>query len=252
MLGFGASEKAVTAYTVELWVEQVYDFWQTFIRQPVILVGNSIGSLVCLAAAATHPDMVQGIVMISLPDLSIREEMIPPRLQPIIGGIERVFTSALLLKPLFHIVRRPKIARAWAGIAYADPIVVTEELMEIFLGPTQDRGSAQAFGAILQAMTRGQFGPNVKTVLSTLKIPILLMWGQQDRMIPYSLARRFIEYNPDLRLVELENAGHCAHDECPERVNQEILHWISESRNSTQLPPVSSQDKNAAVSSPVA
>jgi len=28
--------------------------------------------------------------------------------------------------------------------------------------------------------------------------------------------------------VELENAGHCPHDECPERVNAEILHWLAE------------------------
>ena len=31
MLGFGASEKAAANYNVELWVEQVYDFWQVFI-----------------------------------------------------------------------------------------------------------------------------------------------------------------------------------------------------------------------------
>jgi pimeloyl-ACP methyl ester carboxylesterase len=36
-------------------------------------------------------------------------------------------------------------------------------------------------------------------------------------------------------LVELENAGHCAHDECPERVNFELLDWI---RNQVLLPAV--------------
>ncbi len=45
MLGFGASEKAPVNYSIELWVEQVYDFWKAFIRQPVILIGNSNGSL---------------------------------------------------------------------------------------------------------------------------------------------------------------------------------------------------------------
>ena len=54
MLGFGASRKASANYKIDLWVDQVYEFWQTFIRQPIVLVGNSIGSLVCLAAAAAH------------------------------------------------------------------------------------------------------------------------------------------------------------------------------------------------------
>ena len=73
MLGFGASRKACADYKIDLWVNQVYEFWQTFIRQPMVLVGNSIGSLVCLAAAAAHPEMVKGIVLINLPDLSLRE-----------------------------------------------------------------------------------------------------------------------------------------------------------------------------------
>ena len=49
MLGFGASEKASANYSIELWVEQVYDFWKAFIRQPVVLVGNSNGSLISLS-----------------------------------------------------------------------------------------------------------------------------------------------------------------------------------------------------------
>ncbi|HEY9844807.1 MAG TPA: alpha/beta fold hydrolase [Candidatus Caenarcaniphilales bacterium] len=227
LVGFGASEKKLTNYNVELWVAQVYDFWRVFIQQPVVLIGNSIGSLVCLAAAAAHPEMAQGVVMLSLPDPSVREESMPRLIRPIIAAVERSFTSPLFLGTLFYIVRRPKIVRPWAAIAYADPAAVTEELLEILLAPAQDRGSAQAFCAILKSMTGTQFGPSVKSLLPTLEIPLFLMWGKQDRMIPYSPARQFTGYNPNLQLLELDNAGHCLHDECPERVNQEILSWIT-------------------------
>jgi haloalkane dehalogenase len=73
-----------------------------------------------------------------------------------------------------------------------------------------------------------RLGPAVKTVLPNLTIPILLIWGKQDRLIPIQLAnpRKYLEYNPNLKLVELDEAGHCPHDECPERVNQEILDWM--------------------------
>lgn len=227
MLGFGASEKASVSYKVELWVDQVYDFWRTFIRQPVVLVGNSIGSLVSLAAAAAHPDMVQGVVMMSLPDPSLEEEAIPQFLRPVVAAIKSLVASPLVLKTLFRVVRRPSIARRWAALAYANPDAVTDELVDILVGPAQDRGSAQAFYAILKAMTSGQFSPSVKVVLPTLKIPMLLMWGQQDRMVPPpEFAREFAEYNPNLQLLKLDNAGHCPHDECPEQVNQAILEWI--------------------------
>ena len=93
LLGFGASRKANTKYTVGLWVEQVYEFWQTFIGEPVILVGNSIGSLICMTIAATYPEMVKGVVMLSLPDVSIREEMIPNFLRPLVTTMENLVAS---------------------------------------------------------------------------------------------------------------------------------------------------------------
>lgn len=226
MLGFGASRKAVVEYKVDLWVEQIYDFWSTFIRQPLVLVGNSIGSLVCLAAAAAHPEMVKGIVMIGLPDMSVREEAIPRWLRPVIASVENLFASPLLLKNIFYVVRRPGVVRKWAAIAYANPTAITDELVDILTGPAQDRGSAQAFCAILKAMIGADFGPSVKSVLPNLNIPLLLIWGRQDRMIPPGLSCRFLELNPKLRLVEIDNAGHCAHDEAPEEVNQILLDWL--------------------------
>lgn len=225
LLGFGASEKPSAAYAIQLWVEQIYEFWQTFIRVPVVLVGNSIGSLTALAAAAAHPEMVRGLAMISLPDTAIEEEMIPVLLRPLVRRVKSAILSPPLLKPIFYLIRRPSVVRPWAGMAYATKEAVTEELLEILLTPARDQGSAGAFCATLKASI-SPMSPSVQESLSMLQIPALLLWGQQDRMIPPTLAQRFVGYNPALRLVELENAGHCAHDECPERVNQELLSWM--------------------------
>jgi pimeloyl-ACP methyl ester carboxylesterase len=165
--------------------------------------------------------------MLSLPDPSLEEEAIPTFLRPVVAAVKSLVASPPVLKTLFRVVRRPSMTRRWASLAYANPDAVTDELIEILVGPAQDRGSASAFCAIFKAMTSAQFGPNVKAVLPTLKIPMLLIWGQQDRMVPLSaFARQFAEYNHNLQLLKLDNAGHCPHDECPEQVNQAILDWI--------------------------
>ena len=52
LLGFGSSEKADVPYSIELWRDQVLAFAHEFTDAPPVLVGNSIGSLVSLAAAA--------------------------------------------------------------------------------------------------------------------------------------------------------------------------------------------------------
>jgi pimeloyl-ACP methyl ester carboxylesterase len=228
LLGFGASEKPATPYQVQLWTEQVYDFWQAFIRRPLVLVGNSIGSLVCVALAARHPEMVVGFACLSLPDTSIREDMIPAPIRPLVFGIESLFTQSWLLQNLFYWLRRPQVVRPWAGIAYADAKAVDDELVEILTIPAQDAGAAQAFAKIIKAMTSPGFGPKVKQVFPQLSIPVLLIWGQQDRMVPPMLGRQFASYSPLVTLVELDNAGHCPHDEQPERVNSLILDWLAQ------------------------
>ena len=225
LLGFGGSTKAPTDYNINLWVQQVYDFWQTFIGQPVVLVGNSIGSLVCMVAASTHPEMVKGIVLLSLPDVSMRQEKIPRWLQPVVSTIEGTVASPLVLKFLFKVLRRPKIVRRWVGIAYANQDAVTEELVEILAAPAQDDGAARAFCALFKALSHPEFAPSAKAVLPTLTIPTLLIWGRQDRMVPFSLAQTFASLNPQIDLIVLD-AGHCPHDECPDQFNQVLLNWL--------------------------
>ncbi len=229
LLGFGASEKAIAAYNVALWVDLVDDFWQTFIGQPAILIGNSIGSLVSLVAAAERPKLAAGLVMISLPDPGVQTEAMPPWLVPIVDQVQSFVASPPILQPLFYLVRRPAVIRRWVKLAYHNPDAITDELVEILSLPARDRRAAQAFSRLFSAMGSPRLGPAVKTVLPNLTIPILLIWGKQDRLIPIQLAnpRKYLEYNPNLKLVELDEAGHCPHDECPEKVNQEILNWIS-------------------------
>lgn len=226
MLGFGASTKAATSYNIELWVEQVYDFWKTFINEPVVLIGNSIGSLISLVAAATHPEMVKGIIMMSLPDPSIEQEMIPKVLQPIVSKIKSIFASRIVLKPLFYFIRRPSVLKRWAGLAYVNPEAITDELIDILAGPPQDRGSARAFKALFQGSISLNFSPSVKKILPSLNIPMLLIWGTKDKFVPPALASQFAGYNERLQVLYLEDVGHCPHDESPEQVNQTILDWI--------------------------
>jgi pimeloyl-ACP methyl ester carboxylesterase len=226
LLGFGASRKADTEYSAALWTEQVHDFWQTFIGVPVILVGNSIGSLVCLNVTAVYPEMVQGLVMLSLPDVSVREDLLPPLVRPIVTAIENLFASPLLIKNLLKLVRRPNVIRKWAGIAYPNQEAITDELVEILSSPAYDDGAEQTLLRLSRSVRKASFAESVRDLLPPINIPMLLIWGLQDRMIPSSQARAIAELNTNLKLIELENAGHCPHDEYPEQFNSLLLDWL--------------------------
>jgi pimeloyl-ACP methyl ester carboxylesterase len=235
LLGFGASRKADVDYSAALWTEQVHDFWQTFIGVPVILVGNSIGSLVCLNTTAVYPEMVEGLVMLSLPDVSVREDMLPPLVSPIVTGIENLFASPLLIKNLLKLVRRPSIIRKWAGIAYPNKTAITDELVEILSSPAYDDGSEQTLFRLSRSVRKAAFAESVRDLLPQVAVPMLLIWGLEDKMIPPNQARAIAELNSNLKLIELEHAGHCPHDEYPEQFNALLLDWLESTFPSLNL-----------------
>lgn len=226
LLGFGASAKPDTCYGVGLWVEQVYDFWQTFIKRPAVLVGNSIGCATSLAIAATYLQMVRGIATISLPNVSSIEELIPKVMGLLLDGLKKICSSRWLLKMLFYFLRYPCVIKHWPKMAYARQEAITEELIEIFTAPVSDRYCIKVFFTMSEAILSLEFYPCIRSCLSKLQIPSLLFWGQRDRMIPHGVSKRFLNYNLRLQLIEIENAGHYAHDEYPEQVNQQLLLWI--------------------------
>lgn len=231
LLGFGASEKAIAPYNLRLWLEQVHDFWLTFVREPVVLIGNSIGSSVCLAVAKAYPDMVKGVVMLNLPDSSVLEQpewfdSAVKVVRPIMVVGKSIFTFPLIFNPFFRVLRSSRLIRLWAKQAYASSDGITDELIEILATPARDTGAVKALRSMVNTPKVTEY--RARSILPTVRVPMLLFWGKQDKFVPPSLAEYCVKLNPKLELVEIENAGHCPHDERPEEVNRKILSWIKE------------------------
>ncbi len=223
LLGFGDSQKAAAQYGVRLWVAQVYEFWRTFIGQPVCLVGHSLGSLVSLTAAVAHPEMVRGLVLLTLPQGRPRGQ--PAWLYAWLGGLERLLIPVVTL-PLFYGLRQPAVIR-WVcrSQVYHDPTAVNAELVQMFARPAQEPGAALTLCRMAQASSRPGYAPRVSPLLAALQVPVLLIWGEHDRLLPIRQGRRWAEQFPHIRWVTLPS-GHCPQDETPLQVNQLLDEWL--------------------------
>jgi pimeloyl-ACP methyl ester carboxylesterase len=235
LLGFGQSAKAPASYDTILWVEQVYEFWRTFIGRPIVLVGHSLGSNVGLAIAARHPEMLAGLVMFTLPDASVldlpkflRSPLLKPLVDIPLSGLKRLLTAPIVFAPLFRLIRRPQTIQKWAKSAYQLATAVDDELVDVFSRPAYDRGATRALAAMINAKNPAAAALQARTVLPRITTPMLLIWGKRDQAVPPSLAPKFLHYNPQIQLIELDDVGHCAHDECPDAMNQVMLDWIAQ------------------------
>jgi pimeloyl-ACP methyl ester carboxylesterase len=64
--------------------------------------------------------------------------------------------------------------------------------------------------------------------MAAIRVPVLLMQGVQDRLVPVAAAREAARRHPDWRYVELAGVGHVPQLQVPQVVADEILGWLRE------------------------
>jgi pimeloyl-ACP methyl ester carboxylesterase len=227
-IGFGASDKPEMEYTLNLLEEQLIDFLRTFITEPVVLVGNSIGSLVALMASAHQPAgvAIKGTVLLNCAGgLTHRPEELPAFLRPVMEGFRLALQLPGLGEFLFNRVRSPRNVRNTLLQVYGNKEAVTDELVDLLCKPAEEPGAARVFINIIA----GPAGDELpEELLPLVPNPILVLWGEADPWTPIKRGRDFTKYNPNLEFVALPQTGHCPHDDQPELVHRYLLPWLNQ------------------------
>lgn len=236
LLGFGKSDKPLPTpelgYTFETWGDLVADFCREIVGEAAFLVGNSIGCIVVMQTAVTHPDLVRGVVQLncSLRLLHDKRRETQPWLKRMGAPI---LQNLLGVKPIgdffFQQLATPNTVRGILKQAYCNAATVTDDLVELLIEPARDPGASDVF----VAFTRYSSGPLPEELLERLSCPTLLLWGAEDPWEPVQLARKFADYPAVEAFEELPGVGHCPQDEAPEQVNPLVSEWIRRQTTAT-------------------
>jgi pimeloyl-ACP methyl ester carboxylesterase len=239
LVGFGASSKPPSRledepedglalrYGIDLWADQVAAFVREVIGTPVQLVGNSIGGVVALAAAARLGDDARQVILIdcaqrSLDDRRLSEQ--PPLRRIGRPLLKRLVRQRWLTGRLFRWVANPGVIRRVLGAAYPSGDGIDDQLVQLLLTPARSPGADESFRGFIN-LFRDRLAPDL---LAELTIPVRLLWGEADPWEPVAEARRWagaFAAVQDLRV--LSGLGHCPHDEDPSRVNPVLEEWLA-------------------------
>lgn len=229
LLGFGRSSKPNLQYSGDLWRDQLHDFIGEVIKQPTVVVGNSLGGYACLCVAAQRHESVVGLILInSAGPFSDSDPVANPPQKNSWRQMTGKLSRSVLLQPwasyvLFQYVRRKSRIRQTLEQVYLDLSAVTDQLVEDIYRPSCDPGALQVFISVFKTPQ----GEKVDRLLQQLQCPLLMLWGEGD---PWMNARtrgaKFRQFYPNLTEYYL-NAGHCPHDEIPEQINNLIDSWLS-------------------------
>jgi pimeloyl-ACP methyl ester carboxylesterase len=171
--------------------------------QRAVLVGNSAGGAIALQAALTAPDRVEALVLV---DAAVYES----------GGAPSWLVPLLSTPQMRHLgplVTRSFIARGddLVRLAWHNPTHVTAEILAGYRKPLQ----AENWDRALWELTAATRPSNLPGRLDEVSTPVLVLSGDDDRIVPTESSIRLARELPKARLVILPNCGHVPQEECP-------------------------------------
>jgi pimeloyl-ACP methyl ester carboxylesterase len=228
LLGFGGSDKPPLQYNIELWVDLLTDFCAAHIQQPAVFIGNSIGALIGLTVLAEHPEIAAGGVLInSAGGLSHRPHELNPPLRIVMSAFNRLVNHPISGSFVFNRIRQKHQIRRTLYQVYRDRNAVTDELVDLLYEPSCDPGAQKVFASIITAPP----GASPNELLPKVNVPLLVLWGASDPWTPITGSKIYEQARADgkqVKIVAIPGAGHCPHDEVPDKVNPEIISWLIE------------------------
>jgi len=242
LLGFGESSQPSallnyepykensTKYSFDLWSNQISAFCSEVIKSPVYLVGNSIGGVIALKAAEILKDNCKGVILIDCAQRTMddkrlnKSDILMNLLRPVLKTIVR---QRVISNTLFTRAANPKVIKKILEQAYPSGKNIDNELIEILYQPSQRKNSKEAFRGFINL-----FDDYLATDLfDNVVAPIQLIWGEKDPWESLNEAKEWEKQFRNIKRLDIINgAGHCPHDEEPEKKNELMNEFIQETK----------------------
>ncbi|XP_066320881.1 pheophytinase, chloroplastic-like [Miscanthus floridulus] len=230
-------------YSVDLWQNQVQHFIEEVIREPVYIVGNSLGGFVALYFAASSPHLVKGVTLLNATPFwgFFPNPATSPRLSKIFpwaGTFPLPSFVRKLTEAVWQKISDPKSIQDILKQVYADHSTNVDKVFSRIVEITQHPAAAASFASIMFA-PRGQI--SFQEAISRCQsqgVPLSLMYGREDPWIRPFWGIKVKQQVPEAPYYEISPAGHCPHDEVPEVINYLLRGWLKnlESEGSIDLP----------------
>jgi len=168
----------------------------------LVIGGNSMGGHTAAAFAAQNPDQTLGLVLLNATGMQLENESVyvyfPEKID--VKFLTDFFESAFVTPPAF-------------------PQPVLQHLVN-----QTNPNIPFMNGLIKQVETGADFRMN--ETVQKIKIPALVLWGKQDPIVPIEYGQLYADKLKNSRLVVLENVGHAAQFEIPERIQSELAKFM--------------------------
>ncbi|HYH34498.1 MAG TPA: alpha/beta fold hydrolase [Nocardioides sp.] len=221
LLGHGLSDKPRADYSVGGYANGMRDLLTTLGIDKVTVVGHSFGGGVAMQFAYQFPERTERLVLVASGGLG-------PEVSPLIRSLGA---------PGFHQVMRVLTLPGVRHVGQAGlrglsrvPSRHTRDLDEVaeIYDSFRDPATRHAIRHVVKAVVdwRGQVICMADRAYLTQSMPMAVVWGDQDTVIPVSHALRAGELAPGARVEVIPNAGHFPHKDHPQRFAKVVHEFV--------------------------
>lgn len=210
LLGFGFTDRPLgLPFSPDAIKIHLYSCWKTWIGQPMVLVGTSMGGAAAIDFALSYPEAVERLVLIDSAGIgknpAIGKFMIAP-----VGYLATAFLKNL------------KVRQSISVKAYHDPSLASPDALNCAALHLKQTGWSPALIAFTRSGGYGSF----KDQLAQIQMPTLILWGKQDQILGTADAEKFRQAISDSQLIWIDACGHVPHLEKPQVTADHILRFI--------------------------
>ncbi len=200
-------------YSMNHYVAFMEHFLQIKGIKRCILGGNSLGGQIAWHFTAKNPDMVEKLILIDAAGYPLDSKSVPIAFRlarkPIINKIITFITPRFIAKSSLENV-------------YADKTKVSDALAERYFDMALSTGNRQA---LVDRMSMSMDTNGIASI-KNIQTPTLVLWGEQDMLIPVQNANLFHNDLPNDTMVILKNAGHVPMEESPKESLEVVLEFL--------------------------
>lgn len=199
--GFGHSDDNSLISSMEGYVDHYVELFNAMGLDKVMLVGFSLGGRLAAEFAALHPHFIEKLVLVAPAGLNV-----PEHPQPDFTQIKPSEIPGYLVE----------------DISVIAPYLPTQEDPEFSAMRMREGGS------VAKILRNGSMvNKSMPTILGRITMPVLLIWGTKDRIVPPGQANRWQQLIPGSELQIIDNAGHLVLDES-QQARRSVISFCSQ------------------------
>jgi pimeloyl-ACP methyl ester carboxylesterase len=216
---FGLTERPLewegeNPYSQDAQVELVIGLMDALGVEKATLVGNSAGGTVSMLTALKYPERIESLILVD--PAVYAGGGAPAWIRPVLGTPQMRHVGPLFARQI------QAQGVEFIKTAWHDPGKISQATFDGYQKPLQVENWDKALWELTLSSRESGLAERVKE----FALPILVITGDDDRIVPTEQSLRLAEELPNAALAVIPQCGHLPHEECPDEFMQAVQDFL--------------------------